>query len=268
MGANERDVGGVPVDLLPPIVDGLDSVTGWFRDLEPEGQKVVVLFGAMAVALPPLLAGLGLLFTGVAALGAPIAIAVAGMATLGGLWVSLAGTGGDVASAIGGVSTALDQEKIAAKALNPILNGSRQISADMAAQKLAEARARYANVQAIADEAQALAQKTLDDSLSTFNTSDLDPNGGFTPRNERDYFNTGPRSVADVLGPAASDAGRELARAEASIRVVEEQISALEGLSATATATATTGVRLFQWRLTMWQRRLRRWRRWVDRGGR
>ncbi|MEM8849250.1 MAG: hypothetical protein AAGE03_04360 [Pseudomonadota bacterium] len=241
-GDIKESVGAVLVDLLPPIVDGLESITGWFRSLEPEGQKVVVVFGAMAIALPPLLAALGLLVSGIAAIGAPVAIAIAGLAALGGLWVTLSGEGEDLSAAIDGVSTALDEEKRAAEALNPILDGSRQVSADVAAQKLAEARARYANVQAIADEARALAQQTLDTSLSTFNTSDLDPNGGFTVRDGRDFFNTGPRSVADVIGEDAAEAGRQLARAEAAVRVVDDQIDALEKLSATGTAAATGGI--------------------------
>ncbi|WP_373892767.1 phage tail tape measure protein [Virgibacillus sp. CBA3643] len=46
-------------EWLPPLMDGIEKVAGWFDGLSPKGQKVVVAVGAIAAAIPPLLIVLG-----------------------------------------------------------------------------------------------------------------------------------------------------------------------------------------------------------------
>lgn len=75
-------VGSVQMDALKVILPPLQALSDAFQDMTPRGQRAIVMFGALAVAIPPVVAGLGLLVAGVAAIGAPIALAVAGFAAL------------------------------------------------------------------------------------------------------------------------------------------------------------------------------------------
>ena len=75
-------VGQNLLEMLPPIISTLESITKAFTDLAPGTQKAVVVMGALAVAIPPVTLALGLMATGVAAISAPVAIAVAGIVGL------------------------------------------------------------------------------------------------------------------------------------------------------------------------------------------
>lgn len=69
-------VGGVLIELLPPVINTLQGMADAFQALSPTTQKWVVIAGGIAVVLPPVIAALGLLVAGMAAVSLP-ALAVA-----------------------------------------------------------------------------------------------------------------------------------------------------------------------------------------------
>lgn len=75
-------VGGALVEMLPPIIKGLQTLTSAFQDMAPGTQRAVVAIGALAVALPPVTLALGVMATGLAALTGPVGLVVAGIAGL------------------------------------------------------------------------------------------------------------------------------------------------------------------------------------------
>ncbi len=75
-------VGSVLIDALKAILPTLKSLAEAFQNMSPEGQRATVILGALAVALPPLIASFGLLVAGIAAIGAPITIAIAGFSAI------------------------------------------------------------------------------------------------------------------------------------------------------------------------------------------
>lgn len=74
--------------LSDKIVSGLSSVTGWFKSLSPEIQKATLVFAGLAIVIPPVLVGLGVLMStvipaliaGFAALVSPVGLVVAALA--------------------------------------------------------------------------------------------------------------------------------------------------------------------------------------------
>lgn len=70
--------------LSDKIVDGISSLTNWFKALSPEVQKATLVFAGLAIVIPPLLVGLGALIStvlpaliaGFAALVSPIGLIV------------------------------------------------------------------------------------------------------------------------------------------------------------------------------------------------
>ena len=74
--------------LSDKIVDGISSITQWFKSLSPEIQKATLIFGGLAIVIPPILVGLGVLIgtvipalmAGFAAVLSPIGLVVAAIA--------------------------------------------------------------------------------------------------------------------------------------------------------------------------------------------
>jgi len=74
--------------LIDKLVDGLSSVTEYFKNLSPEVQKGILVFAGLAIVIPPILVGLGVLvgtilpalIGGFAALISPIGLVVAAVA--------------------------------------------------------------------------------------------------------------------------------------------------------------------------------------------
>lgn len=70
--------------LSDKIVDGISAITQWFKDLSPEVQKATLVFAGLAIVIPPLLVGLGVLMStvipaliaGFAALVSPVGLIV------------------------------------------------------------------------------------------------------------------------------------------------------------------------------------------------
>ncbi|WP_142829038.1 peptidoglycan DD-metalloendopeptidase family protein [Planococcus soli] len=101
-------VGEILVDVaeewLPKVAASLGNITGKFTELSPETQKNIVMFGGIAAAAGPLIAGLGF-----------VASAIGGVMTVvGPLSTAIVGAGG-LAASFGTVGTA-----IAAFATGPI----------------------------------------------------------------------------------------------------------------------------------------------------
>lgn len=94
-------VGGVLIELLPPVIDTLQGIADAFQALSPETQKFVVIAGGIAVVLPPVIAALGLLVAGIGMVGAPVAAAIAGFALLTAGIIALWEPIKNLASAIG-----------------------------------------------------------------------------------------------------------------------------------------------------------------------
>lgn len=183
-------VGGVLIEILPPIIETLESITGWFKELTPEGQRSVVMLGALAVAIPPVTAALGLMVTGMAALSGPVGWVVGGLAALTAglalLWPEqdkaaqsasvlkselgeVTGTAAEywqeqdkVTQATDLVSAALGDEITQSQLLQQALSGDIAMSVSAANQKLTEARSRHENVKAIIAEQRALKLQSSD----------------------------------------------------------------------------------------------------------
>ncbi|WP_316817279.1 tape measure protein [Pedobacter nyackensis] len=74
--------------LSDKIVDGISSITNWFKNLSLEVQKATLIFAGLAIVIPPILVGLGALMStvlpaliaGFAALISPIGLVVVAIA--------------------------------------------------------------------------------------------------------------------------------------------------------------------------------------------
>lgn len=149
-------VGGVLVDTLPPIVDSMKSVTGAFQAMSPEGQKTVVMLGALAVAIPPVTAALGLMAVSVNALMGPVGLVVLAIAGLAGAAALLWPEKDKVTQSIDLLTGAIGDEITQAQLLHGVISSDVSMSVSAARQKLEEAKARLRNVQAIYEEKRAL----------------------------------------------------------------------------------------------------------------
>lgn len=150
-------VGGVLAQMLPIILDPLQRIAAAFQAMTPEGQKAAVMFGALAVALPPLIGALGLVVSGLAALSGPIGLAVAGIAALAGAVAYFWPESDKAAKATDTLVLALGDEITQSQLLQQALNSGVAMSVATAEQKLKEAQARHENVKAIIAEQRALA---------------------------------------------------------------------------------------------------------------
>lgn len=72
-------VGGQVLDALRVIVPILETITTAFQNMSPRGQRFVVVMGALAVAVPPVVAALGAMAIGLAAVSGPVGLVVLGL---------------------------------------------------------------------------------------------------------------------------------------------------------------------------------------------
>jgi hypothetical protein len=149
-------IGGVVAEVLPPIIEMLKSITGWFQSLTPEGQKTVVMLGALALAIPPVTVALGLMAVAVNALMGPVGLVVLGLGALAGAAAYLWPETDKATQSIDLLTGAIGDEMTQAQLLQGVMASDVSMSVSAAKQKLAEARARLANVQAIYEEKRAL----------------------------------------------------------------------------------------------------------------
>jgi hypothetical protein len=153
-------VGGVLIEILPPIIETLESITGWFQALTPEGQKMVVMLGGLAVAIPPVTLALGTMAIAVNALLGPVGLVIAGIAALATGVALLWPENARLTEKLEALNGALDDEAAALGALIGPLGADINLSSAAANQKLTEARTRYENVKAIIAEREALVRNS------------------------------------------------------------------------------------------------------------
>lgn len=242
-GDLKEDVGGALVEILPPIVETLKSVTGWFRDLEPEGQKVVVMLGALAIAIPPVTAAIGLMAVGVNALLGPVGLIVGGIAALTAGVALLWPEQDKAVQSTDLLTDALGDEITQSQLLSGVIGGNARMSVEMAEKKLGEARARHENVKAIIAEQRALKLQSGDyqtllsqisDAESALNALGFPATDAASPR-KADAFEQAQQRLADLRLQQQEylHAGREqseqLKRTEANIAALEEALAAAKG---------------------------------------
>lgn len=90
LGDFKESLGEQIAPFLTPIVEKLKQAVDWFGALSPEVRKNIVVFGGLAAAAGPVVAGLGLVILGATALAGPVglaALAIGGLAVGGvALW--------------------------------------------------------------------------------------------------------------------------------------------------------------------------------------
>lgn len=205
-------IGGVIIEILPPIIEMLKQVTGWFQGLTPEGQKVVVMMGLLAVAIPPVTISIGLMAVAVNALMGPVGLAVLAISGLAAAAALLSPEKDRLASAVDGVTGALGDEITQSQLLSGVISASNTMSAAAAQQKLTEARSRHQNVAAIIAENRALALQSTDyqDLMGRINDAQGQINSiGF--------------GAIDVAVPERADAFEAAQRRLAALRVEQQE---------------------------------------------
>jgi hypothetical protein len=235
-------VGGVFLqDVLPPIVDGMQSVVTSFQTLDEPTQRFITLIGLAAVAVPPLTAALGLLVSGMAALGGPVTLAIAGVAAITAGVVAFWPEQENAAKATDQLTGALGDEITQSQLLSGVLGGSTTMSVDAARKKLSEARARQENVKAIIAENRALKLQSTDyqallsdisDTEDALNSLGFPAIDAATPINAEAFEQTQKR-LADLRVQQQDflKAGEEF---DAQLRRTEENIATLEAALASS----------------------------------
>lgn len=236
-------VGGVLIDILPPVIDTLKSITDAFQDMTPKGQKTVVMLGALAVAIPPVTAALGLMVAGMAALSGPVGLAVAGIAGLTAALALLWPEKDKVTQSADLVTAAIGDEMTQSQLLQQALSGDIAMSVSAANQKLAEARSRHENVKAIIAEQRALKLQSSDyeallgeisDAEGALNALGFPARDVATPMNA-EAFEDAQQHLADLrvqqqeFLKAGAEYEEQLQRTEENIEALEAAISNAEG---------------------------------------
>jgi len=238
-------VGRVILETLPPVIDFLKEITGWFQELTPEGQKTVVMLGAMAVAIPPLTAALGLMVVGLSALTGPLGLIALGFGGVAAAAALLWPEQAKVATATDNVTLALGDEITQSQLLSGLLGSNTSMSADAAKKKLAEARARHENVKAIIAEQRALKLQSTDyadllgqisDAEDALNATGFPAIDAAVPR-RADAFEAAQAHLADLRRQqqaylaAGEEYAEQLKRTEENIRSLEDALgSASDGV--------------------------------------
>jgi hypothetical protein len=82
VGDAMESVGKIIAQYIPPIANGIKAAADAFNELSPSTQNFVVIGGALAAALGPVVVVLGTLAIGIAAINIPVAAAIAGIVAL------------------------------------------------------------------------------------------------------------------------------------------------------------------------------------------
>lgn len=171
IGDLQEDIGAQVSTFIVPLIEDLKGAVAWFSDLSPEVKKNIVLFGGLAAATGPLIAGLGLATLGVTSLvsatiaagGAltlmtgPVGLLIGGLGLLVGAAAAFWPEQEKVKVATDNLTGALGDEITQSQLLSGVLKTSSTMSVDAARTKLQEARSRHENVAAIIAENRALA---------------------------------------------------------------------------------------------------------------
>jgi len=82
IGDVKEQLGQQITPFIAPLVAKVKLAVTWFSNLSPEIKRNIVVFGGLAAAAGPVVAGLGLAAMAIGALASPIGVAVAGIAML------------------------------------------------------------------------------------------------------------------------------------------------------------------------------------------
>lgn len=83
------ELGATLEPILTPFIRKITELADRFNEMDPAGQKVVLIIAAVAAAIGPILLVIGALCTAIAAISAPVAIAVAAVAGLIAIGIAL-----------------------------------------------------------------------------------------------------------------------------------------------------------------------------------
>lgn len=81
-GDFQEQIGAVIAEFLPPLIDGLKSIVTWLQSVDKDTLKWGVGIAALAAALGPIIATIGLLAIGISAMSGPVALVIAGIGAL------------------------------------------------------------------------------------------------------------------------------------------------------------------------------------------
>jgi phage-related protein len=76
------EIGKVLLPMATTVVKALSPVLEWFKNLDPEMKKIIVVFAAVATALGPIIIAAGFLATALAALSPIVVVVIAGIGLL------------------------------------------------------------------------------------------------------------------------------------------------------------------------------------------
>jgi len=104
-GDFQERIGEVVAELLPPLVAMLNDLVKWLQSVDKDTLSWGVTIAGLTAVVGPILGALGLFVAGIAAIGAPVALAVAGIA---GLAAGIAAFWPEIETAIGWVKQLYD----------------------------------------------------------------------------------------------------------------------------------------------------------------
>lgn len=161
-GDLKESVGGVIAEILPPMVDFFQTGIEGFLALPDPVKKGAVAIGFLTLAAGPAAIALGALSIAAGAISVPFLLAVGGVAAVVGITAALWPEADEATRATDNLVLALGDELIQSQLLSTALGTNAQMSVQVAQKKLAEAKARYKNVQAIYEEKRALGLESAD----------------------------------------------------------------------------------------------------------
>ncbi|MEB1806593.1 MAG: phage tail tape measure protein [Bacillaceae bacterium] len=74
------DFGELLLPMATKVVEKVNELVGWFGNLNGSTQKVILIIGALAAVIPPIILAFGMIATAIGTIGAPVAIVVAAIA--------------------------------------------------------------------------------------------------------------------------------------------------------------------------------------------
>jgi hypothetical protein len=242
-GDLKEEVGAVVAELLPPITEFFRSMVTGFQALPDPVQKSIVVLGLLTLTVGPLALAIGGLTIAVSALMGPVGLIVGGIGLATVAFAALWPETDNVSASADVLTQALADEITQTQLLAQALGTNTTMSVDAAQKKLAEARARYENVNAIIAEQRALALASGEYSGLTDQISDAQavvnslgfPANDIAVSRHAEAFEDAQQTLADLLverqrlletDDAMSD---QLRQTEENIQSLEEALASAEG---------------------------------------
>lgn len=242
-GDLKEEVGAVVAELLPPITEFFRSMVSGFQALPDPVQKSIVVLGLLTLTVGPLALAIGGLTIAFSALMGPVGLIAAGVGVAAVALATLWPETDNVTASTDVLTQALADEITQTQLLAQALGTNTTMSVDAAQKKLAEARARYENVNAIIAEQRALALASnayvgltdqISDAQSLVNSLGFPANDIAVSRHA-EAFEDAQQALADLLverqrlletDDAMSD---QLRQTEENIQSLEEALANAEG---------------------------------------